>query len=79
MSKEIYVWKVRYDTRFDSSSGMDKYHINHKDNNGIVITREGSLDAVKEAIMSAYGHGHTLTRLHEAHFVGTTINDLPEA
>lgn len=71
----LCVWRVRYDSRFESSSGMDRYHIDHKDCTGLVVTREETLDAVRAAIGASLDSQSRLCVLHEAHYLGETLND----
>jgi len=71
----FYVWRVRYDCRFQSSSGMDRYHIDHKDQSGIIVTRTADLNAVWREIESAIGSQSNVTKLHEADYLGASINN----
>lgn len=70
------MWRVRYDSRFESSSGMDSYHIDHKDCTGLVVTKEGTIDAVRAAISGCLDSQSRLCVLHEAHYLGETLNEL---
>lgn len=71
----FYVWRVRYDCRFESSSGMDRYHIDHPCQSGIIVTRTADLNAVCDEIERAIGTQSRITTLHEAVYLGASINN----
>lgn len=71
----LCIWRVRYDSRFESSSGMQRYHIDHKDCTGLVATEAEHLGAVRKAICDHIGPQSRLMALHEAHYLGCTLND----
>ena len=73
-SDHLAVWRVRYDTRFSSSSGGQPYHSDHRDCTGLVVTAGESLDDVRRALRSMLGNQTMLTDLHEAHYLGSTLN-----
>lgn len=71
----FYVWRVCYDCRFESASGMERYHIDHKYQRGIVLTRTADLNAVCEEIGRAIGNQSFVTELRECTYLGTSINN----
>lgn len=68
-----YIWRVRYDTRFESSSGMERYHKDYKDNIGLVATTADTIAEVENVLMCSMDKQTKLLRLHEAHFIGKAI------
>jgi hypothetical protein len=73
----LLIWRVLYDWRFESSSGMQGYHIDHKGCTGLIATASSALDldAVRQAICRHHGAQARLMAIHDAHYIGTTIND----
>lgn len=67
------LWKVRYDVRFSSSSGMERYHIDHDDQTGYVVTKGESLADVRAVLQASLDRQSQVTALHEAHYMGKVI------
>ncbi len=54
---------------------MDRYHIDHKDQSGIIVTRTADLNEVCAEIEIAIGTQSYVTKLHEATYLGASINN----
>ena len=70
----MLIWKVIYDCVFSSSSGMERYSIEHNNQSGLVWTSGNSLGDVRSAIQDGLGDQTRMTRLISAEFIGATIN-----
>lgn len=53
---------------------MERYHIDRKDCTGLVATEAEHLGAVRKAICDHIGPQSRLMALHEAHYLGCTLN-----
>jgi len=69
------VWRVVYDSRFSSSSGMEPYHKDHMGLVDLVLTTGDSLHEVKEAIQGSMDCQTKLVHLKKARWLGKAIGD----
>jgi hypothetical protein len=67
------VWRVVYDSRFSSSSGMKEYRIDHNDIQALVLTVGGSLEDVENSIKSSLNNQTRFVRLTRAEWLGKAI------
>ena len=70
----MLIWEVVYDCVFSSSSGMERYSVEHNNQSGLVWTSGNSLGDVQSAIQDGLDNQTELTRLISSKYIGATIN-----
>ncbi len=70
----LLIWRVRFDVRFESSSGMKLYHVDSV-SSGLVATLGDSLEDVRSEIIACLGPQTRLLEIQEATFLGTTMTE----
>jgi hypothetical protein len=69
-----HLWRVAYSTRFSSSSGMERYHIDHKAEDVYVLTEAPSIPAISAEIKETLDYQTSLTSINKAEYLGTVLN-----
>lgn len=74
--KKSHLWKVVYDTVFNSSSGMEKYSIPDQNLECYVVTEKASLDSVLSELDESLATGVRVTKICSANWLGEIINPI---
>lgn len=67
------LWRVKYSTRFSSSSGMERYHIDHPNLSGYIATSGDSVRDVEATLSATLDSQSRLTSLDEAQYIGRLL------
>jgi hypothetical protein len=74
-----HLWKVVYSTRFSSSSGMERYSIDHPGLEAYVLTEDPSIPAIETEIAETLDNQTSLTGITKAEYLGTVLNQCFES
>lgn len=76
MNTLLHVWKVAFDYRFESSSGMERYQIPRRNINRIVLTHQDSIQAVRAATQELLSPQEKFTTFHAIEYLGPAAQPL---
>ena len=68
-----YVWKVKYESTFTGTQGMEEYSIDQGVQDGCLVSRGDSISDVEQIIRDALGPQYSISVV-EATYIGRSIN-----